>query len=347
MWLRSVRLPALSLAVVLATACSATQGSPVPQSTAVSSSGTTTTPTPTPSSAAPPSTTSSAASPSSGVTASDPAAPVPVPGGTVSFEGLPDEGVSGLVAVPGRQGAWFAVTDRYHSGDLLVLYVDGSHTSIPVTDLSARNLEALAAGPCEAGLSGTCLYLADIGDNDRSRDSILLTSVPVPDPALAPPALQGTTWEYTYPDGPHDAETLVVAQDGRIIVVTKAAADDPGHRVYVGAPGGGQLELRHTFDPPAPQRPLQSLLVGTVVTDAAWDGSRMLVLTYDQVLEYTAPSPDADPADFPTWPVRELPHPRLVQTEGIADGDDGCGYVVVSEGRGGPGTLVAASCGAP
>lgn len=253
--------------------------------------------------------------------------------------------MSGLVGLPGREGVWFAITDRYQSGDLLVLYVDGSHASVPVTDLAARNLEALAAGPCEVGLSGTCLYLADIGDNDRSRDSIQVTSVSLPDPSLLPASLPSTTWEYTYPDGPHDAEALVVTEDGRTIVVTKASESDPGHHVFVGAPGGGVLELRQTFDPPVPERPLQSLLVGTVVTDAAWDGSRMLVLTYDQVLEYTAPDPDADPADFPTWPVRELPHPRsLIQTEGIAAADDGCGYTVVSEGRGGPVTLAAASC---
>jgi hypothetical protein len=104
------------------------------------------------------------------------------------------------------------------------------------------------------------------------------------------------------------------------------------HPVWRGPAGGGRLEQVAAVTPPAPERAALSLFTGTVITDAALVGDRVLVLTYDQVLEYRPPVPDAPLAGFADWPWRRLPAPALVQAEAISGpAGDGCGFAVASE----------------
>ena len=57
------------------------------------------------------------------------------------------------------------------------------------------------------------VWLADTGDNRRTRATVALI-------ALRPTAPTGI-YRLTYPDGPHDAEALLLAPDGTPYVVTK------------------------------------------------------------------------------------------------------------------------------
>ena len=84
-----------------------------------------------------------------------------------------------------------------------------------------------------------------------------------------------------------------------------------------------------------------------MATDADWDGTRVLLLTYDDVISYEAPAAGADPADFAAWPHRQVPIPALDQAEGIASLADHCGYAVVSEAGpiGAASTLAVVRCG--
>ncbi|WP_164479080.1 hypothetical protein [Nakamurella antarctica] len=213
--------------------------------------------------------------------------------------------------------------------------------AIPVEGMDAVNAEALSTGPCEADSSERCLYIGDIGDNRARRESVSVYQLREPvvetqEPAPAPAAAQ--RWNFTYPDGAHDAETLLVAEDRSIIIVTKPDRGTKTHRVYEGAAGGGELLLVNTFEPPAPIHPAQSLLVGNVVTDGSMVAGRVLLLTYDQAIEYVAPTPGADPALFADWPHRQVPTPAQWQSEGVtylaAAGVPACGYAVISESGG-------------
>src|SRR5688572_25689633 len=64
----------------------------------------------------------------------------------------------------------------------------------------------MTSGLCAAG---TCLYIADIGDNQESREHITIYEVPVP-PAGTALTTRATAIHVRYPDGPHDAEALVL-----------------------------------------------------------------------------------------------------------------------------------------
>jgi hypothetical protein len=261
--------------------------------------------------------------------------------GAVSY--LPD-GVapeaSGLAAAASRPDTWFTVDDGTHTDGIVAVSSTGALIArITIGGVDASNAEALAAGRCKPGGTARCLYLGDIGDNRARRADVVITRIAEPSLAAVRPGTEidvdGNSWSYTYPDGPHDAEALVITPDASLMIITKSAPDDAGvvppHSIYVGAPGGGRLTHVADFTPPSPTIPLQSLLTGTVVTDADYSNGRLLLLTYDEVLEYTAPSADADPTGFPAWPHRSLPHPAMVQTEGIAFALTGCGYAVLSE----------------
>lgn len=58
------------------------------------------------------------------------------------------------------------------------------------------------------------LWLSDTGDNQRRRDTVALTRM---DPATG----QGELYRLVYPDGPHDAETVLIEPGGRPVIVTK------------------------------------------------------------------------------------------------------------------------------
>ncbi|MTD17081.1 hypothetical protein GIS00_24400 [Nakamurella sp. YIM 132087] len=322
-------------ASVTSTAATTGAGTPTTPSSAASTAGSVTSPPPTRSSLP-----QSTSTPSAGA-AFTVGPTVRLPFGTA------DE-ASGLVDSSIRPGTWFTIDDG--TGVDHIVAIDGTTGEVVadfvVEGLDASNAEALAPGPCGADDPTRCLYIGDIGDNAERRESITITQLHEPDPrALTDPlaALPATSWDYTYPDGPHNAEAMVVAPDGDILIITKSAPDEDGtvppHLLFRGEPGGGTLEQVGSVTPPDPARRLQSLLTGTVVTDAAYADGRLLLLTYDEVVEYTAPGPDADLADFPTWPSRELPHPNLVQSEGIALSAEGCGYAVISEA--GPGGSTA------
>lgn len=245
-------------------------------------------------------------------------------------------GASGVVAANTGDG-FFVVDDAPGTDAIDAVRTDGSLIArIAVRGMSARNAEALTAGPC-SDRSGRCLLIGDIGDNDETRADVVVYEVA--EPSLSPPPtvpVAAHVWIFRYPDRPHNAEAMFAAPDGSLIIVTKSAPGTSGstvppHRVYRGRAGGGTLTFVRQFVPPNPQLRVQSLLTGTVVTDAAYSPGRVLLLTYDEVIEYRAPVASSDPAGFPGWPHRELPDPRLIQTEGIALDRIGCGYVVVSE----------------
>ena len=74
-------------------------------------------------------------------------------------------------------------------------------------------------GPCPAG---SCIYVADIGDNDARRARVTVYRLAEP-AAATESAKVGDVLHATYPDGPQDAEALLVLPDGRLYIVTKGA----------------------------------------------------------------------------------------------------------------------------
>lgn len=65
------------------------------------------------------------------------------------------------------------------------------------------------------------LYLADIGDNTSKRQTITIYKIYNPSPDGQSSEYQA--YDFTYPDGPRDAEAMLIDKTGRIYVVSKEA----------------------------------------------------------------------------------------------------------------------------
>ena len=100
---------------------------------------------------------------------------------------------------------------------LVALDTQGSVSArIRLTGITVDDWEAVAVGACP---EGSCVYIADIGDNEANRKHITIHRVAEPFAGNSVPIDE--TFHATYPDGAHDAETLLVAPDGRLFIVTK------------------------------------------------------------------------------------------------------------------------------
>lgn len=135
-----------------------------------------------------------------------------------------------------RESSGVAVSLRHpgtfwtHNDDGSVLYAvdrEGSITArFPLAD-DLRDWEDLAVSTCPE--DGSCLYLADLGDNDEQRPAggILLRRIPEPDPTGsgaevdADGRLRTESFPLRLPDGPRDIEALLVLPGERVYVVTK------------------------------------------------------------------------------------------------------------------------------
>ena len=152
------------------------------------------------------------------------ALPAPAPAGTVTIPGLVE--ASGLSASPrahpgvlwthndGPDGRLFAVSTN---GTALGIWKIDAPGITDVEDIAVRT-----TGDAEE------ILLADIGDNKGKRPSVRILVVPAPAPrppgdTLEGPALKpSAVLEFTYEDGPRDAESLAVdPATGHLLVIAK------------------------------------------------------------------------------------------------------------------------------
>jgi hypothetical protein len=159
------------------------------------------------------------------------------------------------------------------------------------------------------------LYVGDLGDPGQQRATVQVHGLPATD-AAADKDVPHETWELVYPDGPHDAQALLIDPAGRLVVVT--ADLDAG---LYGAPA----ELDR--EGPNPLVRLGDAPSG--VTDGFYLSDELIVLRTDTAV-FTL-----DAATYGV--IAEAP----VDTPGggVALSADGTGLVVSGQG---PGAAVAA-----
>ena len=207
---------------------------------------------------------------------------------------------SGLVAL---EGGLFVTTND--SGDeARVFTVDGHGRTVGVTTWAdhATDVEALApAGP-------DAVWVGDIGDNRESRDTVRVARVPV---GRGDRTSHGPVYDLAYPDGSHDAETLLAGPDGRLYVVTKGFL---GGTVYA-APATLDGDHVNRLVPVGPAG--AALAMATDGTFLA-DGAHVLIRGYRSAVVYAFPSLDR---------ISTFTLPSQPQGEGLAVAADGAIYV--------------------
>jgi len=148
-----------------------------------------------------------------------PACAAPVRAGALAHDKL-DE-LSGLAASADRPDVYYAHNDAGDSSRFFALSRAGADLgTYKVKDAQNIDWEDMERGPCPGG---SCLYIADIGDNERER--LAYTLYRLAEPAVIGPGereLAAERFVFTYPDGAHDAETLLVHPvTGEVTIVTK------------------------------------------------------------------------------------------------------------------------------
>ena len=185
------------------------------------------------------------------------------------------------------------------SGDVgRVFAVDAdSGRTVGVTTWSDDPTDVEALAPAGAGH----VWVADIGDNEEQRDSVSVSRVPVGRGART---VSEPAYELVYPDGPHDAETLLADPgSGRLYVVTKSVF------------GGTLLAAPRRLSTGEPNRLTRVGRVLSMATDGAFtaDGRHLVLRNYTSAAVYSFP----DLAE-----VGELGLPAQPQGEGLAMASD-------------------------
>ena len=233
------------------------------------------------------------------------------------------------------------------SGDearVFAVGLDGvTRTTYVLPGLEPRDWEDMARGPDEQGRSS--LWLGDIGDNNAARtNGLLVHRIAEPPPTDAEQVVTEapTSFRLRYPDGPRDAESLIVHPvTGRLYVVTKPLAGTAG--VYeapapldAGRPNVLELVAEaRTGATGTPGGPGIGGIANYLVTagDIAPDGRRVALRTYTDLYEWTVPGDDLAAA-FDGEPTI-MPLPQTRQGEGLAYAPDGGSVLVSTEGPAG------------
>ena len=204
---------------------------------------------------------------------------------------------SGLSLSRTQPGVLWAHND---SGDAPVLYAIDLKgkllAKVAVTNATATDWEDISSGPCPSGV-GTgrpCLYIADTGNNNQSRD--ILTIFVVEEPLISgadstqPMSVAARSFRYRYPKLNEDTEALAVLPSGDITVVTKGRTPTISFFGLTKADvdrGVGRDEVLTAVDEGntgiAPNQGL-----GRWVTSAAIspDGKTLAVRTYSEIFFY-------------------------------------------------------------
>lgn len=245
---------------------------------------------------------------------------------------------SGIAAGARNPDLLYILDDGPGTSELLVVRAKDATVvgQLPIAGLQGVDTEDLAVAPCAARGRSSCIYIADTGDNLESRDTVSVVRVVEPDLSggISEEPVPAESATLRYPDRAHDAEALLVGDDGSLVLITK----DPGRRgrgaarLYT-APRFGDATLRkgRRLPLPTPGLPLAAAVVGNVVTAADAVPGRVIVRTYDALYEFTADRKSQPLHRFPSWRRREIAAPAEGQGEAVAYASDGCGLFTVSE----------------
>ncbi|MDQ3647827.1 MAG: hypothetical protein M3433_04470 [Actinomycetota bacterium] len=191
--------------------------------------------------------------------------------------------LSGLATSQSQPGVLWAHNDSGAGPLLLALAPDGRlRGEVAVTRAENRDWEDISLGPGPGGRDA--LFVADIGDNDAQRPTVIVYRVPEPGLSAGAPSASAPAGRLTlrYPDGAHDAEALLVdPSDGTLAVVTKSFGGDAFVYVADRPRAGTVTGLRRAGRVPVP--------AGEAVTagDVSADGRTIVLRTYDRALVWS------------------------------------------------------------
>ena len=174
------------------------------------------------------------------------------------------------------EGILFSHNDGGHPASIYALDPDGSlRAEIPLLRARNRDWEDMATAECQAG---SCIYVADIGDNGVVRDDLVLYRIPDPgvyegageEPDVFPMAL---------PNGPRDMEAMFVLPGEEVFFVSKGRSHPVTlYRYPPPLREGETVTLQAIQDLSDARMPIHRQVTGA---DAVADGTLVALRSYE------------------------------------------------------------------
>lgn len=203
------------------------------------------------------------------------------------------------IAVSGKNSnVLYHVNDSGNGPYFYTTRIDGSETNkllIKGPHSIRSDFEDMTIGPC---YTKTCLFIADIGDNLKSRNTIKIIVIEENDKyrsEVTPLKIVNLS----YPDRPHNAESLAIHTNGDLFIITK----EENYKRQKSFPSKIYRIKKNKWET-AGAKPLALEYIGTldielinsdsrgfldnIITsfDISHDGKKFLVLTYQDAYEF-------------------------------------------------------------
>lgn len=242
--------------------------------------------------------------------------------------------LSGLVASQKYPGKLWTVNDQRGTDTVYLIDEQGNYAgSVVLFGSQLLDTEGLAVGP-RRGMEGSFVFAGDIGDNFASRVDVLVYSFSesfaqnanVDEPVFLGP-MDYDYFVLTYPDGPRDAEAMLVDPlTGDLVVITKEATES---RIYR-APAAS---LTHSETVTLEYMGLSELREPSAA-DISPDGLEILLRNEDRALVYTRAVGESVAAALqrPGQAAPVIGRPDEPNGEAIAYDSANRGYFTISEG---------------
>jgi len=229
----------------------------------------------------------------------------------------------------GDTSRFFAIVPN---GELKATYYFKADAAKPNANVVDCEDIAVGVGPVKGK---SYIYLGDIGDNGSNRPSITVYRFREPVVAENKPisSIKSDALRLKYPDGAHDAETLMVDPVDRLLYIITKREDSVG--VYT-APLNASFTDTITLQKRG-RLHFEGLPLFKWITagDISADGTRILVKSYQKVYYWKRQKKE------PMWKALErkpivLPYTIEKQGEAIGFTPDGKNYYTTSEGKHAP-----------
>lgn len=233
--------------------------------------------------------------------------------------------LSGLAISLSSPDTVWTQNDGAGDAELFTLSTYGAGKGIAVLPaVAAIDWEDIASGPCG---SGTCIYVADTGDNQLDRASVRIYEVDDPGEFRGRIEANYRAFDLVYPDGPHDVEALFVdPRDQATYVITKQLTAATVFRMPRVEGITSTAVPVSTFLPPANDA---RITAADLRVDEC--GVRLLIRTYSSMWELRANAEASIEDLFSTAPV-SVPVAVEPQGEAVAYLGSGHSYITVNDG---------------